>query len=128
MSKQILVIDDEPSIRRSFQLALEDTGYQVDTAASGMEGLEMEKFNRYDLICLDLKMPGLDGVDTLKELRKLDTGVPVYIVTAFYEEFFDRLDQALREGIEFEVLRKPISADQIVLFVHSVLEGSNAGA
>ncbi len=121
MGKRILVIDDEEAIRKSFVLALEDTEYQMDTAESGEKGIEMEKEGKYDLIFLDLKMPGLSGVETLRELRKIDEGVPVYIITAFYEEFFEELKGTEKEGIEFEVLRKPFTGEQILLTASSVL-------
>lgn len=123
MRKRILVIDDEASIRKSFALALEDSGYQVDGAESGEAGIEMQKKEPYDLIFLDLKMPGLNGVETLRELRKMDEEVPIYIITAFYGEFMDQLRQAEKDAISFEVMKKPVGADQIVLVVKSILDG-----
>jgi len=124
MSQRILVIDDDESIRKSFSLALEDTGYQVDTVESGEKGIEMRQKNGYDLIFLDLKMPGLNGVETLRELRKIDKDVPVYIVTAFHKEFFGGLKSAGEDGLDFEVVKKPIGSDDIVLVTKSVLEGT----
>jgi DNA-binding response OmpR family regulator len=121
--KRILVIDDEKSVRKSFILALEDTEYIVDTAESGEIGIKMILKMEYDLIYLDLKMPGLNGVETLKELRKIDEDVPVYIVTAFRKEFFEQLKGLQEEGINFEILNKPISSDEIVLVTKSVLKG-----
>lgn len=126
MSKRILVIDDDKAIRKSFILALEDTKYQVDTAESGEKGIEMEQNNKHDLIFLDLKMPGLNGVETLRELRKMDKDVPVYIVTAFFKEFLEGLKSAEEEGIDFEVLKKPIGGDEIVFVTKSILEGPRA--
>ncbi len=123
MSKRILVIDDDEIIRDSFCLALEDTGYQIDTAKSGEEGIKKEKERKYDLIFLDLKMPGLNGVETLNELRKIDSNVPVYIVTAFHKEFFSQLNAIAESGVGFELLQKPIGGEQIVLVAKSVLEG-----
>ncbi len=124
MSKRILVIDDELSIRKSFLLALEDTGYLVDTVESGEKGIEMEQNNKYDLIFLDLKMPGLNGVETLRALRKIDMDVPIYIVTAFHKEFFEGLKKAGEDGIDFEMVKKPIGGADIVLVAKSVLEGA----
>ena len=123
MSKRILVIDDEEATRMSFTLALEDTGFKVDTAESGEKGLQMKRDAEYDLIFLDLKMPGINGVQTLREIRKTDKEVPVYIVTAFHKEFFEKLKIARKEGLDFEVLKKPIGNEEIVLLTKSILGG-----
>ena len=122
MSKHVLVIDDE-AIRKSFTLALEDTGYQVETAESGEKGIEKTQSTRYALIFLDLKMPGLDGVATLREIRQRDKDVPVYIITAFHNEFFQQLKSVVRDGIDFEILKKPIGSDRIRLITKGILEG-----
>ena len=124
MKKRIIVIDDEDAIRKSFELALEDSGYQVDTASSGKEGIHMISRKPYDLVFLDLKMPGMNGVETLRELRKMDQNVPVYIVTAFYGEFFDELQGMAHEGTEFEVLNKPVDSDMILKLCNGILEGA----
>ena len=122
MDKSILVIDDEAAIRRSFILALEDSGFEVDTAEDGREGIRMAGEKDYGMIYLDLKMPGLNGVETLKRLRAKDKNVPVYIVTAFYGEFLGELRQCQVDGCLFEVLKKPIGIDEILMVTKSVLE------
>ena len=121
--KRILVIDDEAAIRKSFVLALEDTEYSIDTAESGEKGIEKERENNYDLIFLDLNMPGLNGVETLRVLRTIDDKVPVYIVTAFYHDFLNQLRELENEIINFELIQKPIGQDQIILAVKSILDG-----
>lgn len=123
MAKKILVIDDESAIRKSFQLALEDTGYEVHTADSGETGISAFGRVSYDLVYLDLKMPGINGAETLRRLRQLDRDTPIYVITAFYEEFFDDLQGAADEGVDFDVLRKPISMDQIESVTRGILEG-----
>lgn len=123
MTKRIIVIDDEDAIRKSFELALDESGYQVDTASSGMDGIEMLKSQSYDLVFLDLKMPGMNGVETLREIRKLNKEIPIYIVTAFYGEFFEELKDAADQGTEFEVLNKPVDSDTILTLCRSILEG-----
>jgi DNA-binding response OmpR family regulator len=124
MSKRILVIDDEETIRKLFVAALKDTPYEVDTAKSGEQGIGLEQKTRYDLVFLDLKMPGLNGVETLRRLWELDPGIPVYIITAFHKEFLDELGSAAEDGINFEILHKPFGVNEINLLVRSVLEGS----
>ena len=123
MSKNILVIDDEEDLRESFVLALKDTCYQVDVAESGEEGVNKERGKKYDLIFLDLKMPGMSGIEALKEIRKVNKETPIYIITAFYKEFFDDLNAAVKEGLKYELIKKPISGEQIFLVAKSILEG-----
>jgi len=123
MSKRILVIDDDEAIRKSFALALEDTPYSVLTAESGEKGIRMIETEGCDLVFLDLKMPGMNGVETLREIRKRDLNVPVYIITAFYGEYFDLLKKAGQEGIHFEVMKKPIGLEEIDMVTRSMFEG-----
>jgi DNA-binding response OmpR family regulator len=105
----------------SFTLAFEGTGFEVDTAESGEKGLQMKKDAEYDLIFLDLKMPGMNGIQTLRQIRETDKDVPIYIVTAFHKEFFDELKIARKEKLDFEVLKKPVSNEEIVLLTKSIL-------
>ncbi len=113
MSIKILVIDDEETIRKSFTLALEDTDYQVETAESGEKGIEKARETKFALIFLDLRMPGLDGVETLRELWEMGQTVPIYITTAFYDDFYDRLQSAADDAISFYLLKKPVDGDEI---------------
>ena len=123
MNKQILVIDDDAAIRKSFHLALEDTAFKVDSAESGEKGIEMERQVSYDLIFLDLKMPGLNGVETLRKIRENNQEVPVYIITAFHDEYFADLKKIQADRIHFELLAKPLDSGQIVAITQAVLGG-----
>jgi DNA-binding response OmpR family regulator len=123
MTNRILIIDDEEAIRKVFLLALEGTEFQTDTAASGAIGLKMIKEQPYNLIYLDLKMPGLNGVDTLREIRNINRDVPVYIVTAFYGEFKEQLSKAQEDNLNFELMIKPLTIDQIVELTRGILNG-----
>lgn len=123
MAKRILVIDDEEGVRDAFELALEPTGYEVETASTGEEGLAKARHRRPDMIFLDLHMPGMDGVEVLRQLHCDCGGARVYIVTAFYSQFLARLRQAAAEGIPFELAKKPLSSEEIVAIAKSVLEG-----
>ena len=123
MAKNILVIDDEESIRQSFVLALEDTPYKLDTVSSGDDAIKKVSHKKHDLIFLDLKMPGKDGAETLKEIRALDKTTPVYIITAYHKEFLDKLKYLRSKGLAFEVIEKPIGIDEINLIVKAIFEG-----
>jgi len=119
--KTILVIDDDEAVRKAFDLAYRDAPYRVKTVDSGENGLAMEKEVGFDLIFLDLKMPGLDGVQTLRGIREIDPDVPVYIVTAFHVEYFEQLSAALVDGLHFELLQKPVGANDLLAVAEGVL-------
>ncbi len=121
MKKKILVIDDEKAVRNSFLLTFENSPCVVETAESGMEGLKKLQKNRYDLIVLDLKMPQMDGVETLRQIRKINPTVLVYIFTAFHRDYFIQLDKAVKEGLSFEIVQKPLDSDQLHQLVYSIL-------
>lgn len=119
--KKLLVIDDDNAIRKSFKLTFENLDYTIDTVESGSQGIDKVKSENYDLIFLDLKMPGLNGVETLHHIREIDKNVTVYIFTAFHKEFFKELEQAVNEGLEFEIIQTPLDSDQLVSLVETVL-------
>jgi DNA-binding response OmpR family regulator len=121
MKKRILVIDDDEAIRKLFILTLEETPFRVDTAQSGQEGINAVLETKYNLIYLDLKMPGMNGCETLRELRKIDVDVPVYVVTAFHAEFLDQLKALQKDGIDFELLHKPIGSDELIAVTKGIL-------
>jgi len=118
---RVLVIDDEESVRDAFVDALEDLPYVVEAASGGEEALAKAKISPADLIFLDLKMPGMDGVEVLHRIRELDEVVPIYIVTAFHAEFLDRLQAAEEEGLAFHLLHKPIGQEAIRKVATAVL-------
>ena len=122
MNKHILVIDDDIGIRESLSLVLGDAGYQVDTVESGEQGIEKVKRNNYDLIFLDIKMAGMDGIQTLREIRKMGKKIPVYIITAFQKEYFRQLEGAMQDGVDFEVIEKPFDRKRLLSLVEDILE------
>lgn len=121
MSKQILVIDDDKSVREMFQHVLQDESFEVDTCETGVEGLEKLKADNYDLVLLDLKMPAMNGIQTLREIRKINKELDVLIVTAFHEDFFCELQSLIQDGYSFELMRKPLNRTQIIQVAKSYL-------
>ncbi len=79
---RILLIDDEPGFRRPMEFWLKAQGYQVSGAASGEEGLAMIAKEPPSIVCLDMKMPGMNGVETLRKIRASDKNLPVIMITA----------------------------------------------
>jgi CheY-like chemotaxis protein len=113
MVSKILVIDDDPAVRGAFKLILEDDNFAVREAENGLQGIELTLAERPDLIFLDLRMPGIDGVETLRRLKTIDKTLNVYIVTAFASEYMEQLKEIHEEGFQFELASKPLSSMQI---------------
>lgn len=120
--KQILVVDDSAAVRSAFEFALDETPCQIVTASDGEEGLAKFKEGRFDLVITDLKMPGMNGIELIDEIRKLDTEVPLRVITAFAQEFLKELEQAVQEGRNFDLIRKPLERDDIRAIVSAVFE------
>lgn len=125
MTQTILVIDDDAAVRGSFQLVLGEIGCVVRVAEDGVQGIAMAKEERPDLIFLDLKMPGMDGVETMRRLLAMDPTFNIYVVTAFSQEYLDDLKQAQAEGMTFQLANKPLSSTQIRHIARSVRSLSN---
>lgn len=124
---KVLVIDDDPAVRAAFKLVLEEDGFAVNEAENGLQGVEMVKAERPDLIFLDLRMPGIDGVETLRRLKALDDTLHVYIVTAFANEFMEQLRVAHDEGLQFQLASKPLSSSHIRQIARSMQRLSETG-
>ena len=117
MSRTILVVDDEPRIVELARDYLEHAGFRVITANDGRGALDVARHDRPDLIVLDLGLPGLDGLDVTRELRR-DGSLPIVMVTARDDE----LDKVL--GLELgadDYLTKPFSPRELVARVKAVL-------
>ncbi|KXG42835.1 response regulator transcription factor [Tepidibacillus decaturensis] len=118
MQKRILVVDDEPSIVTLVKFNLEKSGYSVEVASDGGQAVELCMKVPYDLMILDIMLPGLDGIEVLKELRKNQMEIPVILLTAKDEEF----DKVL--GLELgadDYMTKPFSTRELIARVKAVL-------
>lgn len=82
---RLLVVDDEENIRFLFKEELEEEGYEVDLASSGLEALSKIKDSPYDLVVLDIKMPGMSGIQTLNEIKNINKDLPVILCSAYGE-------------------------------------------
>jgi two-component system nitrogen regulation response regulator NtrX len=122
MKPRLLVIDDEPSIRDTMRMLLEYDGYDVLVAASGQEGLTVVEKENPDLVFLDVKMPGMDGLEVLGRLRGMNDSLPVVIVSAH-----GNTTTALEAGRlgAFRFIEKPLSKDYVLDAVREGLELGN---
>lgn len=109
-SESALLIDDEPSVIEGIEYFLEDEGFDVYKAFSGMEGLELFKNVRPNLVITDLKMPRMSGLQLIDEIRKLDSQTPVVILTGYGD--LDSAIDAIRLNI-FDFITKPLDLDEL---------------
>lgn len=107
--KRILIVDDDPAVREALSFALED-GYDVQTAHDGTAALAVLAFFRPDLILLDLKMKGLDGIQTIESLRRTHPILPVIIMTGWSTK--EWAERAADLGVS-GYLRKPLDLDRL---------------
>ncbi len=119
MSDKILIVDDEPSNRKILEQELGHIGYTVGTANDGSGALKKIESSRPDLIILDYMMPGLSGLDVLKELRKREDDTPVVMITAYGT--LERAVEAMKEGA-YDFITRPFEPDHIALVVQKALE------
>ncbi|HLS89688.1 MAG TPA: response regulator transcription factor [Limnochordia bacterium] len=117
MPKRILVVDDEPSIVELIRVNLEDGGYDVGVAADGDEALERFSQEVWDLVILDLMLPGVDGIEVCRRIRK-ESQVPIIMLTAKADE----IDRVL--GLEMgadDYVTKPFSPRELLARVRAIL-------
>ena len=113
----ILVVDDDFNLRQSLSFLLEKAGYSVTVSGDPLEALCILKSDPIDLIFLDLKMPKMDGLALLNDIRKLSENVPVFILTAYAN--FDSALEALHHGAS-DYFAKPFKPDGILKRVNEV--------
>jgi DNA-binding NtrC family response regulator len=115
----ILVVDDEEIMREILEALLTREGYHVRMASSGEEGLELAKSATFDAAIVDVMMPGMDGLATLEELKKLDDDLPVLMVTAFAS--VETAIAAMKRGA-FDYITKPFKNDEVLIVVRNAVE------
>lgn len=115
----ILVVEDQDTLRKGISSAFREQGYEVDEASDGNEALRKLKSTVYDVIVTDLKMPGSNGMDILKEAKKGSPSTVVIIMTAYGS--VDTAVDAMRSGA-YDFVQKPFSLDELEIKVHKALE------
>ncbi|HXF94119.1 MAG TPA: response regulator transcription factor [Nitrospiraceae bacterium] len=115
---RILVIEDEAKVASFIKRALEEESYAVDLSADGAQGLDLGLSGSYDLIVIDLMLPGLPGLEVLKRLRKEKIQAPVLILTA--QSQVDQKVKGLDAGAD-DYLTKPFAIDELLARVRALL-------
>jgi two-component system, sensor histidine kinase and response regulator len=115
----ILVIDDELGMRIGCQRALQSEGYTVETADSGAQGLERLHADSYDLVLLDMMMPGISGLEMLEQIAEIDPALVCVVITGYAT--VESAVQAIRKGA-YDFIAKPFDSDTLLLTVHQGIE------
>lgn len=123
MPQTVLVIDDQPGIRRLLVEVLNEEGYLVVAAANGYEGVQQAKEVQPQLILMDMKMPGMDGIETLRELKKNGLGSRVIMMTAYGE--LDLVNQAKEVGA-YGYITKPFDILSLCRMIQETLANSDS--
>ena len=121
MNKRVLLVDDEPDLNLTLKLTLEENGFRVDSFTDPLSALENFKANLYDLIILDIQMPGVNGFELYRQIKKIDDKVKVCFLTAsemYYEEFRKELFPALDNNC---YIQKPIENETLIKRLNEIL-------
>jgi two-component system nitrogen regulation response regulator NtrX len=119
MKSRILVIDDEAEIRRSVRMILEYEGYEVLEASSGPEGLTMTERDAPDLVFLDIKMPGMDGLEALQRIKASNESLPVVIISG--HGTVSTAVEATKAGA-FDFIEKPLASERVLVTIRNALD------
>src|SRR5947207_2144915 len=122
MSKRkgsILIIDDEEEIRESIELLLSSEGLSTDTAVTGDEGLRKIEDNHYDLVLLDLMLPGKSGMEIQRDIKRIDPTLPIVIITAMGA--IETAVTAIKEG-SFDYVTKPWNNEKLLVIVANAIK------
>jgi two-component system nitrogen regulation response regulator NtrX len=118
MFPSVLIVDDEPSILQTLSGLLSDEGFEVSTAPNGYEALKVIDAESPDLVLLDIWMPGLDGIETLTEIKKDNPHIQVIIITG--HGTIETAVKAVKLGA-FDLIEKPLSIDKIIVTINNAL-------
>ena len=119
---KILIADDEQSIRRTLREILEFEKYKVDEAADGLECLAKVKQNKYDVIILDIKMPKMDGMETLEKIQNLASDTPVVMISGHAS--IDTAVEAVKKGA-FDFISKPPDLNRMLITIRNAMDKSS---
>src|SRR6476646_9694373 len=119
MKSRILVVDDEAEIRRSVRMILEYEGYEVIEASSGPEGVTLVERESPDLVFLDIKMPGMDGLDALQRIKASKETLPVVIISG--HGTVSTAVEATKAGA-FDFIEKPLASERVLVTIRNALD------
>jgi DNA-binding NtrC family response regulator len=120
MPEKILIVDDEPDMLKLLSMIIkEKTPYEVTTTNNPLEALELAKKGGFDLVITDLKMPGLDGMELLDAIKRVDEDIPLIIITAYGT--VEAAAEAMQKG-GFDFITKPFRKEHILFTIDKAMK------
>ena len=120
MAEKLLILDDEPDMLKLLQMIIsEKTPYEAVTTNNPHEALELVKGGVFALVITDLKMPGLDGIEVLEAIRRMDEDIPVIFITAYGS--VESAIEAMQKGA-FDFITKPFKKEQILFTIEKAMK------
>ncbi|WP_264522408.1 response regulator transcription factor [Flavobacterium sp. N1994] len=107
----LLIVEDEEGIVNFLKQGLEEEGYQVSSANNGLDGFELFKVKRFDLVLLDWMLPKMNGIEVCKSIREIDSKIPIIFLTA--KDTVQETVEGLKTGAN-DYIKKPFSFDELV--------------
>lgn len=118
MKNKLLLVEDEPDLRLIVSEVLSDEGYEVLTASTGLEGLNIVKSEKPDIVVADVMMPVMDGFTMAKEIRKFNSNVPILFLTA--KNTIDDIEEGFETGAN-DYLKKPFEFRELIVRIRALL-------
>ncbi len=118
MAEKLLIVDDEKNVRESMVSLLRTKGYDTEGAESGAAALQKIRSQSFDLLVLDFRMPGMDGLETFRRAKEINPEIAAIILTGYGTS--EREIEGLRLGVK-KFVRKPITIDQLANVINDVL-------
>ncbi|MDI6786659.1 MAG: response regulator [bacterium] len=118
---KILIVDDEKNLAEALGDILELEGYQVKPVLDGYKAIEAVKNTHYDLVLMDIRLPGINGVDTFLKIKEINPLIKVIMMTGFFVE--DMIEEALKQGA-YACIHKPFDLEKVILLIKEILQNN----
>lgn len=111
---RVLIVDDEETIGLGISEILKDEGFDAAYVVSGKEAVSAVKENPYNIVFMDIVMPGMNGLETFREIKKVTPGAIVILFTGYFRDAEQVIAKGVKEGMIDEFIRKPYFVDEII--------------
>lgn len=119
---KILIVDDNEELCQNLTDILELKGYEISKAYDGYHAIESIKLKNFSVVIMDIKMPGINGLDTLKILKQINPKISIIMITAFADDIFYKES---KKNNDLKIIQKPIDMDKFLSLIEGILTKKN---